>query len=293
LSSAKYLVPYIFINGFVYVFAKDGLNYSSPFVFGAITGLITFLALLVSARGRLVLNRDTLLFGFFFWVSGVTWLFGLDLISPAQSAILSFTMPLFVMPLSILVLSEKASRMEAYGTLTGFAGIVVYNLPLLGGTLTLVGAALTLADAFFWALFSVYMRKLKLQNPTQTITTASLLNVLLYSALSFADFSFRPTASLGIDIFYGGSIGGALSFFLWNTLIRTEKLARLTTLVFLSPMVTLVYGAVTAGALPGLLTLGGVALIFVGIYASTVLSKKAEVAEAVPIPDIPTIEHDS
>jgi len=291
LSSAKYLAPYIVINGFVYVFAKDGMGYSSPFVFGAMTGLVTFLFLLVAARGKLVFNLGTLLFSIFFWLSGATWLLGLDLISPAQSAILSFTMPLFVMPLSVLMLGERANRVESLGMLTGFAGIVVYNLPLLGGSLTLIGAGLTLADAFFWALFSVCMRKLKTQNANQTIATGSFFNFVFYGAFSFIGFGFTPSLNLAVDIGYGGAVGGALSFVLWNTLIRSMRLARLTTLVFLSPIVTLVYGALTTGAVPGVLTLGGVALIFVGIYASTVLSKKGDLKASLAA--APLTEHDS
>lgn len=290
MASTRYLVPYILITAFTYVFAKDGVSYASPFVYGALTALITFAMLLISSRGHLIINRDTVLIGVFYWLSGVTWLFGLELISSAQSAILSFTMPLFAIPLSVYLLGESASRIEAYGAMVGFGGIILYNLPLLGGAGTIIGGLLTLVDAFFWALFSVYLRKVRVQDPRQTLATTSFVCMLLYGAFSVADPYFTPTVGLAIDLTYSGAIGGALSIFLWMALIKTEKISRLTTLIFMAPIVTLVYGVATTGVLPDALTLGGVILIFVGIYASSVHGKRKETATMAPLAPSPIAE---
>ncbi len=293
MAATKYLVPYILITAFAYVFAKDGLAFASPFVYGALTALITCVMLLISSRGHVIINRDTLLIGVFYWLSGVTWLFGLELISAAQSAILSFTMPLFAIPLSVYLLGERASKIEAYGALVGFGGIILYNLPLLGGTVTIIGGLLTLVDAFFWALFSVYMRKVRVQDPRQTLVTTSFVCMLLYGAFSVTDPYFTPTFGLAIDLTYSGAIGGALSIFLWMVLIKTEKISRLTTLIFIAPIVTLIYGVATTGILPDDLTLAGVALIFIGIYASTVHGRRKETVVIAPLPASPIPEHGS
>ncbi len=290
MANAKYLVPYILITAFTYVFAKDGLAFASPFVYGALTALITCVMLLISSRGHVIINRDTALIGVFYWLSGVTWLLGLELISSAQSAILSFTMPLFAIPLSVYLLGESASRIEAYGALLGFGGIILYNLPLLGGAVTIIGGLLTLVDAFFWALFSVYMRKVRVQDPRQTLVTTSFICMLLYGAFSVTDPYFSPTAGLAIDLTYSGAIGGALSIFLWMVLIKTEKISRLTTLIFIAPIVTLIYGVATTGILPDDLTLGGVVLIFVGIYASSFHGRGREAAAMTPLTSAPIAE---
>jgi drug/metabolite transporter (DMT)-like permease len=289
LVSVRYLAPYILITAFTYVFAKDALSYASPFVYGALTTLLTFVALIIVTRGRLVFNRDTALFAFFYWVSGACLLLGLDYISSSQSAIISFTMPLIAIPLSVFVLRERASRIEAYGALVGFVGIVVYNLPLLGGTVTLIGIVLTLGDAFFWALFSVYMRKLRLQDPVQTLATGSLVSFLFYGALSFVGYSFRPTLNLAVDVVFLGIVAWALNPFLWMVLLKTEKLAKLTTFIFIAPVLTLVYDVATTGVVPNFITLAGVVLIFLGIYVSNILGTKSadilEVPETSPASD--------
>ncbi|MDA4137373.1 MAG: DMT family transporter [Thaumarchaeota archaeon] len=293
MASFRYLAPYILITAFTYVFAKDALSYASPFVYGALTTLVCCVVLFIITRGKLVLNRDTILFAVFYWLSGACLLLGLNFISAAQSAILSFTMPLMAIPLSVYVLGEKASRIEAYGAVVGFVGVVVYNIPLLGGTVTLIGVGLVLGDAFFWALFSVYMRKLRLQDPIQTLATGSLVSFLFYGALSFADFSFRPSLNLLFDVGFLGVVAWALNPFLWMALLRTEKLAKLTTLIFIAPVVTLVYGAATTGVIPSYITLGGVALIFIGIYTSSILGGRSADAVSPPATAVPGSEHNS
>jgi drug/metabolite transporter (DMT)-like permease len=286
LAPARYIVPYILITAFQFFLAKDGMSYSSPLVFGSMTTLLTTVALFSMSKGfKLILNRDTVLFSLFYWLSGVSWLLGLSYIAPAQSAIIAFTMPLFAIPLAIWVLSERGSRTEAYGAIIGFAGIVLFNLPLLSGRTTILGVGLTLCDAFFWALFSVYMRKLRTQDTVQTLATASFFSFVLYSAFSLTDFSLRPSLDLAVDVAFLGLVSGALNFYLWMALVKVEKLGRLTTLIFLAPIITLLYTVATTGAIPSYISLGGVALIFIGIYAANLLgAKDPRLAPAAPPP---------
>jgi drug/metabolite transporter (DMT)-like permease len=272
LAPAKLVAPYILITAFQYFLAKDALGRTSPFVFGAMTTLLTCVAFFTLSRGfKLILNRQTLVFSVIYWMSGASWLLGLDYISPPQSAIISFTMPLFVIPLAVWVLNERGTRVEIYGAIVGFAGIVLFNVPLLSGASTDLGIALTLADAFFWALYSVLMRKLRNQDTIQTLATASFVSFLLYGAFS-------------VDVTFLGLISGALNFYIWMALIKVEKVGRLTTLIFLAPIITLVYSVATTGAVPSYITLGGVALIFIGIYSANIIAARSPR----PAPDAPS-----
>ncbi|MGD0638672.1 MAG: DMT family transporter [Nitrososphaerales archaeon] len=273
MAPAKLVAPYILITAFQYFLAKDALGRTSPFVFGAMTTLLTCAAFFTMSRGfKLILNRQTLVFSVIYWMSGATWLLGLDYISPPQSAIISFTMPLFVIPLAVWVLNERGTKVEIYGAVVGFAGIVLFNIPLLSGTSTDLGIALTLVDAFCWALFSVLMRKLRSQDAVQTLATASFVSFLLYGAFSFLDFSLMPSVDLAVDVTFLGLVSGALNFYIWMALIKVEKVGRLTTLIFLAPIITLAYSVATTGVVPSYVTLAGVALIFVGIYSANIIA---------------------
>jgi drug/metabolite transporter (DMT)-like permease len=281
LASAKYLIPYILITAFTYVFAKNATGYSSPFVYGALSTAVMSAVFLMITRGKIALNRDTALFAFFYWAGGACTLAGLVFISSAQFAILSFTMPLVAIPLSVYLLGESASRIEACGAAVGFAGIAVYNIPLLNGTVTLIGVSLALGDAFFWALFSVYMRKLRLQDPAQTLATGAMVSFLLFGLCSLADFSFRPTWTLVLDVGFLGILAWSLTPFLWMAMLKTEKLAKLTIIVFVAPIVTLAYAVATTGELPSYITIAGILLIFAGIYTSNMLRGREKI-QALP-----------
>ncbi|MDA4134628.1 MAG: DMT family transporter [Thaumarchaeota archaeon] len=275
MAPARLVAPYILITAFQYFLAKDALGRTSPFVFGAMTTLLTCVAFFALSRGfKLILNRETIIFSIIYWMSGASWLLGLNYISPPQSAIISFTMPLFVIPLAVWVLNERGTRVEIYGAIVGFAGIVLFNVPLLSGTSTDFGIVLTLADAFFWALFSVLMRRLRSQDAVQTLATASFVSFLLYGAFSFADFGLRPSLDLAVDVTFLGLVSGALNFYIWMALIKVEKVGRLTTLIFLAPIITLTYSVATTGVIPSYITLGGVALIFVGIYSANIIAAR-------------------
>jgi drug/metabolite transporter (DMT)-like permease len=292
LVPARFIIPYILITAFQYFLAKDALSYTSPVVFGTLTTLLTTVALFsLSGSFRPILNRDTLLFSGFYWLSGASWLVGLNYISPSQSAIISFTMPLFAIPLAIWVLSERGSRIEVAGALLGFAGIVIYNLPLLSGGPTIIGVGLTLTDAFFWALFTVYMKKIRRQETVQTLATASLFSFFLYGAFSLTDFTMRPSVDLAVDVTFLGLVSGALNFYIWMAMIKVEKVGKLTTMIFLAPVITLLYSVATTGAIPSYVTLGGVGLIFIGIYAANLLGAKPP--QPAPVGNPPIMEHRS
>jgi drug/metabolite transporter (DMT)-like permease len=128
------------------------------------------------------------------------------------------------------------------------------------------------------------MRKLRNQDTIQTLATASFVSFLLYGAFSFADFSLRPSVDLAVDVTFLGLISGALNFYIWMALIKVEKVGRLTTLIFLAPIITLVYSVATTGAVPSYITLGGVALIFIGIYSANIIAARSPR----PAPDAPS-----
>jgi drug/metabolite transporter (DMT)-like permease len=74
----------------------------------------------------------------------------LEYVSPSESAVLSYTMPLIAIPMSYLLLSEKASHKEWAGAAVGFVGVLVYSFVVFENrSLSAFGAVLTLLDAFF------------------------------------------------------------------------------------------------------------------------------------------------
>ncbi len=96
-----YAVPYVLVAAFNYELTKDGLRYADPVSFMAVRYLIaSFVTFLLARSFRPQLNRDTLVLSVFTFLSSMLWSYGLQRISAAESAVITYTMPLFAIPLS-------------------------------------------------------------------------------------------------------------------------------------------------------------------------------------------------
>ena len=268
LKELKFLLPYVVFTAFSYFFAKDGLVFASPFVFMGLRYLIAG-AMLLSISRRIILTKSLLFLSVVTVTSTVFWAYGLLYVSPSESAVLSYSMPLFSLPIAFLLVSEKPSRMEILGIVIGFAGVLIYGIPLFSG-FTLVGMVLTVINAFFWGTFTVFYRKFKDQDPVAVNATQFIVGAGIMLALSPLDFHLRITTGFLIDLAWMGTLGGALQFLLWNYMIRISKVNRITVLAFSVPIFTVVLEAFMTSRIPGIFSIAGVAVMFTGISLSRI-----------------------
>jgi drug/metabolite transporter (DMT)-like permease len=278
-----YALPYVLIASLQYQFVKNGLQYADPFVFMAVRYFIASALCFAVARDfRPIFNRHMLLLGLFTFLSTVFWALGLESVSAGQSAVLSYTMPLFAIPLAAVILKEGATRIGIVGALIGFAGVAVYSLALtnLGGST--VGVIFSVTNAFFWALYTVYYRKLKEQDPTRTVASQFLIGGVLF--LPFLPFTFHldPTPLFFVDLGYVTVLGGTVSLLLWNAMARMESIGRITTMAFAVPACAVAIQAVLTGEVPTAVEIIGVAVMFAGIYISRILPGRTETAPKDP-----------
>ncbi len=276
-SLYDYAVPYVIIVSLQYPFAKDALRYADPLTLMAVRFLIASFAAFLFARSfRPQVNRDTLLLSLFTAISALLWIYGLQYVSPAQSAVLGFTMPLFAIPIAAIVLNERSSRLGWAGTLLGFVGVTVYGLTLAGNGATLLGGLLTVGSAVFWASFTVYYRKTRNQDAVTTVGTQLLICGALFAVFTPITFAVSVTPEFLIDLGYISIFGGFASFILWSGMLRRERVGKVTTLAFAVPAMTTLIETIETGVIPGLATLSGIGIIFLGIYISMI--RKREVA---------------
>ncbi len=264
-----YLVPYILITTLQYSFAKDGLRFASPPIFMALRySIAACTTFALRGRIRLILNRDTVLLSLSTVASTVFFIYGLELISPAQSAVLSYTMPLLAIPLSAVVLGERATRLVWAGALVGFTGILVYGLALPDSGGTLLGALLTIGNAFFWAVFTIFYRKVRNQDPMTTVATQFFICALFFWFVTPGGLTMTITPEFTFDLAYMSLVSAVTGFSLWNAMTGMETVGKLTTLVFAVPATSILLQALETGIVPVPLSLAGVCLMFLGIYIS-------------------------
>ncbi|BDC18496.1 DMT family transporter [Acidianus sp. HS-5] len=265
-----YIIPYVVINSLIYTFVKEGLCYASPMFFMALRFLIGGAILLPFAR-KLTVNKDVILLSVFTTLSTLFWAYGLLYVEPSESAVLSYTMPLIAIPLSVAILKEKTRKSEIIGISIGFLGVILYSLSL-GIYFSLLGVTLTLINAIFWALFTVYFRKLKGLDATSVNAVQLLIGSLIFFALSPIQFHFRYSINFLVDLFYVSVLGGGISFYLWNSMLKTERVSKVTVLSFSVPAVSTVVDElrgidVTSGMIEG------IGVMFLGILISRMEKK--------------------
>jgi drug/metabolite transporter (DMT)-like permease len=264
------VIPYVLISTFQFQFAKDALNYASVFFLMGVRFLIAASLLFCVLREfHPIFNKDTTLLSLFTAASAGLWGFGLLYVSPSESAVLSYTMPLFSIPISLLVLSEKIRVREAIGTTVGVLGVIVYSLPFLSSAITLVGAILTLANAVFWALYTVYYRKLKTQNQGMTVATQFLVTSAIFLLLSPLKFKLVLSPSFWVDLTYLSVLSAVVSFLLWNTMARSHRVGKMASLIYLTPAAATLVQAIQTSIMPQLVSLVGISVMTLGVGLST------------------------
>ena len=132
----------------------------------------------------------------------------------------------------------------------GSSGVATYGLALsdVGGST--LGIVLSVTNAFFWGLYTVYYRKLKNQDPIRTVATQFLIGGLIFVPFLPFGFYLNPTPGFFVDLGYVTVIGGAITLLLWNAMARMESIGRVTTLAFAVPATSVVIQALLTGETP-------------------------------------------
>jgi drug/metabolite transporter (DMT)-like permease len=267
---AKWFLPYVLVASLQYQFTKDGLIYASPFVLMSFRYVIVGIVFFFIGGRKLPLDKDSILVAFFSCLSSIFWAIGLSTVSPGDSAVLSYTMPLFSIPLAYAIIRERASFRELLGASVGFGGVVVYSLTLSHNS-QFLGAFYTILGAVFWGAYSVYYRKLRGRQPFPILTTQFLIGSipLLIGTIFFSQIEITP--NLVFDLSYIVVFTGLVQFYFWNGLLRRGRVGRITTLAFAVPAVTVLidyFRHITVPGIDSIISAVGAALMFIGIFVS-------------------------
>jgi len=177
-------------------------------------------------------------------------------------------MPLISIPLSSVILSEIASTREWAGAAVGLIGVMVYSLAFVNQTLTTLGAIFTLLNAFFWALYTIYYRKLRNQKPTTTVATQLFFGALLFFIIAPMDYRLETTPRFWFDLAYLSMLSAAVTFLLWNGMARLQKVGKMTTLIYLIPATVTLVQYIQTGVPPTPVSMVGICLMIFGIYVA-------------------------
>lgn len=236
------LAAVIVLWGVNWPIMKTGLLYVGPIWFAAIrilTGAACLFALLaVQRRLALPARRDLPVVisvgGLQIGATLALMHMGLLYVEAGRSAILSYTTPLWVTPMAVLVLGERLKPARLAGLALGLSGVVVLFSP---GTFdfanrdAVLGNGLLLAAAVIWAAVIVHIRHHQWSmSPLELMPWQMLFGgaLLALTALVVEDAgSIRWTAPLWAVLAYNGPVASAFCY--WAIVSVSRALPAIST----------------------------------------------------------------
>ncbi|MFB6470240.1 MAG: DMT family transporter [Vulcanisaeta sp. AZ3] len=274
-----YLITYVISASINYFFVKFGLKYSPPLGYMALRTLLAgivlgIVSLVMNNKYFLIMNKDFLLLSLFASLSTALWAYGLVYVDPGSSAIFSYTMPLFAILLSVVILHERPRIMSIIGTVIGFIGVTIYGISSIARGVPLIGALLTIANSIFWALYSIYFRKLGNYDGIIVVSNMFIVNAVILTLMGFLVngmhvFEISWTQSFILNLLGTALIGGSTLFLVWYFMINTLGVSNVMPYIFIVPAFTLLLNYLILGMEPTIPELIGSAIMFLGIYLST------------------------
>jgi len=208
------------------------------------------------------------LFNITLW--NVLVLYGLKMMPAGRASILAFTMPLWLAPLSAIILKERLTSAKLTGLMVGLCGMAL----LIGGEFEAIaaapiGVALVLGAAISWAFGTVMIKRFPVQLPSFSfvgwqMTLASI--PILIGALVFEhDRSISYSLAAWSGLFYNMIVCFIFCYWAWNRLVMElpAQISGLSTQMI--PVVGVFSSVLMLGERPGIAEYGALVLVAVAL----------------------------
>lgn len=196
---------------------------------------------------------------------------------PAQIAQpLNYTWPIMLVLLSSLFLKQKVDRKSIIAMFLCMIGIILISS---GGRIGQIenptGIFLALFSAVIWGFYWILNIKDNRDESVKLFLNFAfgLIYILLFGII-FKEFKLPSTVGL-ISSAYVGVFEMGITFYLWSkALSLAESSASISTLAYLSPLLSLIFIAVILGETIKLTTIAGLIIIITGILYQKGMIKK-------------------
>ena len=271
--------------GSLWGLVKHSLQIFPPFLFISTRLILAALTLMVvqlllrksvlPAKGewqKLMISSLMICIGFY-----ATQTFAMQFVDSGLSAVLVFTMPIFIGVLAHYILNERLNMQKMIGLVLGTLGLVAILWPQLHHihlNLSLIGQVLLILSGFFWALTTVYIKQNFATYDKIKLTLWQLLIggiVILIGALAFEPVNIKVWMNPLNDsiLFYIAVIGTGFAFALWNWIVSQVDTFVASISIMCIPILSLLFGYVLWHEPITINILIGAAFICSGIISSS------------------------
>jgi drug/metabolite transporter (DMT)-like permease len=272
--------------------ASGGINTAATrYVMGA-TDAVTFVALRFGLGFLLLLpiaialncrwpkGRDwigaALLGILFFAVFQGIFNFALEYTSAARGALALSTLPLMTMLVAAALRAEPLTKRKTAGVLIAIGGVATALVTGLGDAPAGAwrGDGIMAAGTLCFALYNVWSRPFIARSSALGFVTAGMGAGSLVAALvSLAGGGFASAGDFGTGqwtaVIYAGTVGAALTFFLWVYGLAHTTPTKVTNTITLNPVTAAIVAAFLVDEPVGPHLLIGIAAVFTGILIAS------------------------
>ncbi|MCH7293455.1 DMT family transporter [Acinetobacter genomosp. 15BJ] len=275
--------------GSLWGLVKHSLQVFPPFLFISTRLILAALTLMLVQRilkksilpqhhewKPLIILSLLICFGFY-----ATQTFAMQFVGSGLSAVLVFTMPIFIAVLAHYFLNERLNTQKILGLILGSLGLVAILWPQLHHVhmnMLLLGQVLLIGSGFFWALSTVYIKK---NFATYDKIKLTIWQLLLGGSLMFVmALLFEPVdAQVWLNplnesaLFYIAVVGTGFAFVLWNWIVSQVDTFVASISIMCIPILSLFFGSLIWHEPLTLNILIGAAFICMGIVMSSLKMK--------------------
>nr|WP_277606382.1 DMT family transporter [Acinetobacter sp. NIPH 2699] len=220
---------------------------------------------------QLIISSLLICFGFY-----ATQTFAMQFVDSGLSAVLVFTMPIFIGVLAHYFLNERLNVQKILGLILGTLGLIAILWPQLHHlhmNVSLLGQVLLVFSGFFWAMATVYIKKNFAAYDKIKLTIWQLFmggSVILVGALIFEPIDLKVWLNpLNESIlFYIAVIGTGFAFVLWNWIVSQVDTFIASISIMCIPILSLFFGYLIWHEPLTINILVGAAFICLGIFIS-------------------------
>jgi drug/metabolite transporter (DMT)-like permease len=192
-------------------------------------------------------------------------------IDSSLAGMINAATPLFVALVAAGAVRQLPSRVQATGLVVGFAGVVAVSLPSIGEGSSALGIALVLLAALLYGFaFNIAAPLQRRYGALPVIWRAQLVAVVLmlpFAIVGATQSSFGWDSLVAVAAL--GSLGTALAFFWFTTLIGRVGSTRGSVAIYLVPIVAILLGAALLDETIHAAALLGTALVLAGAYITS------------------------